>query len=315
MKQLFIGLTALGCISAAHADLRARADEYVAVYQTVQPFVTDLQTSDPSVHQLSFENTIFKVGSPGFPQYGSAGAVVEAQANYGILKALTSANFNGGSSATANVGVQFVDEFTINAPGMTGKTGHTDASFVFNWALEAQGTGRFTAYTFATLQIFFGNSFVEEFGEFVAESQQNINDPGSLSTYGRNTVGGEKVPFSFNLGMGTDFVFGQPIYVKAELVVNSSVGSGNPFAIDILSSGKSTGDVFHSVYWNGISSVNSEGSPVENFTLTSASGTDYSRSFLPSAANPGADIPEPVSIALLGIGLLALAGSRSKSAK
>jgi hypothetical protein len=52
-----------------------------------------------------------------------------------------------------------------------------------------------------------------------------------------------------------------------------------------LHGGTATADLAHSFYWGGIQSVTLSGAPV-SYTLTSASGTDWTRSFIPATAAP-----------------------------
>jgi hypothetical protein len=64
--------------------------------------------------------------------------------------------------------------------------------------------------------------------------------------------------------------------------------------------GEAVADLVDTLYWGGVTNVSVGGVSVDNYTLTSASGTDWANSFAP---NPGA-VPEPAAWAtmLLGFG-------------
>lgn len=80
-------------------------------------------------------------------------------------------------------------------------------------------------------------------------------------------------------------------------------------------SAEGSADAAHSAYWNGIQSITANGQQVNNFTATSLSGTNYRNSFVPAGFNDTTSVPEPETIALLGLGMLGLVASRRKQAQ
>lgn len=107
-----------------------------------------------------------------------------------------------------------------------------------------------------------------------------------------------------------------PYAAGSSLVIRSSAiclsngrGGGNPMAAPT----RQECDAGGSVYWGGILGVFDEGGmPVANWAVTSDSGTDYARSFVP--VQPG--VPEPSTWAMMiaGFGLLGAQMRRRRSA-
>lgn len=73
-----------------------------------------------------------------------------------------------------------------------------------------------------------------------------------------------------------------------------------------------TADSLHSSYWGGVSEVTANGVAISDFSIVSASGTDYSHSFVP----PPVPEPEQIWLTLAGglVGALAWRRQRRQAA-
>ncbi|MDB5423976.1 MAG: motif putative anchor domain protein [Phenylobacterium sp.] len=89
-----------------------------------------------------------------------------------------------------------------------------------------------------------------------------------------------------------------------EATVTLQAGFAAPLDIELgasavsISGGEAVADLVDSLYWTGISSVKVNGVALDSFTVTSASGTDWSQSFVP----PPTGIPEPATWAMMLLG-------------
>ncbi len=89
-----------------------------------------------------------------------------------------------------------------------------------------------------------------------------------------------------------------------ETTVTLQAGFAAPLDIELgasavsITGGEAVADLVDSLYWTGISSVKVNGVALDNFTVTSASGTDWSKSFVPTAGG----VPEPATWAMMLLG-------------
>lgn len=93
--------------------------------------------------------------------------------------------------------------------------------------------------------------------------------------------------------------FDDPLQLIMSASAYTSAGGPLPVGnINVLAQGSTDGA--HSTYWGGILGVFDSNGNMVDYTATSASGTDYRRSFAPQATQ---EVPEPASLALAFIGL------------
>ena len=97
----------------------------------------------------------------------------------------------------------------------------------------------------------------------------------------------QSIPLQF------EFSFGADLQLYMNLDAYAGVGWGG--------AGYATADGYHSSYWGGILGITDlNGNPITDYTVTSASGTDYRSSFVPTQAQ----VPEPGSLGLVALALL-----------
>jgi len=235
--------------------------------------------------------------------YSSGEVTVKAyaMADYGVLKSLTAVS--GSSTGTISGGeaasrTSFQDYFQIDAPGLTGQRGYFTAQVSMPFTMSVQN-GRWT------------NEGI--YGQIKLESQGQVLDiydmaAGDSSLYGGYVVNhyneGGSVRTDAPMILQVSFIYGEQISIFGALntSVRASTGFGPVSYSDIM-------DASHSLYWNGISSVtDGNGRAVTAYSLTSDSGTDWTRNF---AVSP---VPEPATWAMMlgGLGLLGAATKRRR---
>ena len=231
---------------------------------------TDIQTCTDCVASSSFETTYFSIPS-GSTTLSSAATAVST---YGVLKSAAGVIGDGDSGVIgSNSLASYSDTFMISSSALNGTWGKMFVPIAYSYSFSASSPQVAATYTLAIDCIYCGDITL------IA---------GTWDSTPRNVSGvaTAEVPFLF----GEQF----------DLEVSQFTGIGGN-----LANGAFTGflDAAHSSYWGGVSDVvDADGNTVA-FSITSASGTDYRQSFIPSTTAP---VPEPETSALMmaGFGVL-----------
>lgn len=195
---------------------------------------------------------------------------------YSDVEALHSNN-SGGNFAFATGSWQ--DMVTIDAPGLAGQSGQVQIAFTVDGTVISHGfSGSLSSSSTATTMFFVNDNKLAEYSErHRASAGYASNVPGGYL--------GKEMTQTFG------FIYGQPFKMKLQVQAASSEAHNQGDG----PSGATT-DLAHTALWGGFDSVkNASGVEVSNFSVSSGSGTNW--------AQP---VPEPATIAALGLGGLAL---------
>lgn len=238
---------------------------------------------------------------------GGALAHGEFGARFGELRVYSSAAADTGWLAYSDVSVSWSDTLTVSHPDWDGDRGLWDT----DQALSFEGTGIANEPAFwgalGEAKIEFTVSMKVMQAGFPTQEQSivggwiSVNTTGFGSTpYGWSTApGGTLFPVNF------DITFGEPFTFEVSLKVVSQVGTFlNPMPSPVTpQGGDAEGDFSHTLAWQGMGVLkDSEGHPIEGFTVESESGTDWLTA-----------VPEPGTYALVtGFACIGWAWSRGR---
>jgi hypothetical protein len=217
----------------------------------------------------------------GFASSGAGYLMV----NYGVIKMSGDAF---GSLVTEARGI-FEDTITITAPGIaTGTFGTLDYSLSIAGSIEGiAGSSGATWY----LQSGFNGGAAA-----ITATASDYSPELSSEAYQGDPFGVYSATVSFQYGV--------PAPIEVELQ-----GSAGAYYSE-TDAGAAQFDLSHSLYWGGLTNLTAGGVPVGAFTVTSASGTNYANSFVPTAA------PEPGTAGLFaGALLVGLVLARRRAAR
>jgi hypothetical protein len=254
----------------------------LCILSLVLVFAPDALLPDAGADVIRFSTCTIGVVSDGFPfppgkpaancalnaanLWGTASATSE----FGLLQAGVDAGWMSLSSSSSrpNATAFWADELLLTAPGL-------------------QGTG------YVLTHGFFIEGFLDATGNGIAQALLTVpeNIPATLAFSATATTGDNVVSFVGSVELhGT---FGVPLQLTQRLELR---GGANSF---LPSSGSALSNFLSTAGWGGILSVEAAGQPVTNYSVSSASGTDYRFSF----QRPPIPAPEPATLLLLTTGI------------
>lgn len=270
-KTAALFFVAMALTSNADASTRLWLYSNIADNQVFQ--------DDPDLHVLDASYMYGRTLSTGFVDYGGLHIWSQVQGE---------CDCSGPYSAAA---AEFHDVFTVEPVSYSGTKGFLDITVPYHWYMSSQlGVGYSGSTNTGDISV-----TVNSNGFYAREYQY------------RGTSGGVpappdiRLPFvplsddtklvSAVLGSYAEFLvpieFGTPATVSFTFAVSSQAYGG----VAIVDGG-------HSAYWGGMSALNELGEKID-FKVTSASGVDYSKSFVSS-------VPEPDQGAMLFAGFATL---------
>ncbi|MBL8220005.1 MAG: PEP-CTERM sorting domain-containing protein [Bryobacterales bacterium] len=222
----------------------------------------------------------------------------------------TSAHNTAASSANASVGVaRIASEFgNPDALPAVQAGAYADAGWFDTLTFSAAGLagqpGQLTFLLGSQATLFgglgYGNAGVSYMATTTAPAPELfVHEEGSAlpaaGAYSAAIDTIHTVTFDFVWGSGMEFL----IRTVDRVTMRTLFGGIPPGSI---------GTVEHLLFWGGIAGVTANGSPVDTYSLVSASGVDYHHNFDPDAGT----VPEPGSIVLVAAGLGAVLGLRRR---
>jgi len=217
-----------------------------------------------------------------------------AQTDYGIAKAIATATGSPFGQVQAEARASWADSITITTPGSSG------GFFTARMALDHQlgfGAGGFSFNTvdfqFLATRDIVGDRYFYQYNlntsfTSLLTATLSINNNGASSATVTNSLPASSLVVDFLI----PFTSGQSLAISSSL--NCAARGNLTTAVC---------DAGNSAYWGGIRSVtDSNGAALSNWSVSSASGTDWQQSVIPTTGG----VPEPSSWAMLiaGFGLV-----------
>ncbi len=259
-----------------------------------------LTNSQPSqqISQIDERTTAGKVNATAAGLGFSAAA--SASADFGVLNASVSGSgsapdefhFSGVGQPSASA--SFADTLTINTPTVAGGPGVLHARLDISSQFNCSGA---SCGVHSDLQVGSAAFAPANFARVLQfQSGPTLNLNVVVTGVNSNPVASGPGAVNGQFDLTIPFFFGSPVDLRMALNIAAS-GAGN------TGSGSGVGSVSNAVSWAGITGVTDAGGNPVNFTVSSASGTNYLGSLAPTA------VPLPPALwllasALAGMGLI-----------
>lgn len=227
--------------------------------------------------------------SAAFDHIGPEGVSGSGYAGYEAGVLTTSAHVTNPTSSVVQTlsTAGFGDRITISSDALNGQAGSVKLSLYFpsKWEIQpdpSNPSGTINAFVEVVFSLGakkanFGQGWSADFP--INQPVQQFSNPTGYEDF--------------------DFVFGQEIDLQINLTSRASTKQGVTALLD------------NSVYWGGISVVTVDGQAITDFSVTSASGIDWAKSYVPYIP-PAVPEPSGVMLVLAGAGVLAAARKRAQ---
>lgn len=291
-QRMLHGFRTMICLGAMCAAQSA----WAVVSILSQASVQDGGASDS--HYLNYSDDNIVTDNKGVGVIGAT-AVIKAYGSHGTLKAHGVAVVNTYNEATvpnayARAAVSFQDAVTINSASRHGQKGHV--------------TGHF--YVGNTSQQVFFTELTPGFVSSYVEGRGWVNGSQQIAVSSMYYNGSEQISLSKGFSQGfsvtAEFTYGTPFEIVFQLDVHAHVTVSRAPG-QLVASGSAVTDSGHSGYWDGLDVTALDGTAITDFSLSSASGTDYMQSSRAGASARSLDDCDDA-------GGAAAAGSRDKKA-
>jgi hypothetical protein len=299
--KLFSAFVIAGLLALpAHASIMTYTQGSASVISARDPYPT---SGDRFTSSVSGAN-----GKGSFSAWASA--------NYGVMKVSAAGAAVGSNHAAAFASANISDSFTLSNSALTGTKGLLTVSFYAasllsgdNYSPYASNPSAADFYFAAGLSTAYAG--VKNSQLQVTQSLRVDDTPYANSSSSRvwtdDQTGTHDTAVTGNyFTLTQEFVWGTQLNMQMTMYVNGSLAA-YPYGDDAY--GSFSADASHSGYWAGITSITSGGVAVSDYVLTSVSGTDYDQSFV----QQGSSVPEPGTLALVGVALAALGVARRRS--
>jgi hypothetical protein len=258
-------------------------------------------------------NSSFDLDNPhGFTDYGTligdtsyasssrpgpGNPKASASASYGVVKAFSGGELSAiGAVSTGSI-AQYDDQLLLSNTALNGQYGRITLAYYFDYDKGFTAYGESHVNDVLSFSAWAGSQY-EQYADYQSTTPDNTFTAHQYSHLdGSENTMERDVSIPNYIYLTADFRWGS--YFTTGFAITTQGNIYNPGGYGDIA-GSYYLDASHSGYWAGIVSATAGDQLITEYDLSSLSGTDYSRSFVPSQSSY---VPEPGTPILLMLGL------------